>query len=514
MQRIRWWIIAVTLVLLGGLFLPASDARAELSKDAKKRAQLATVQLLLLDPAEDVIGSCTGTMIDTAGYILTNFHCVGHTDLYGEDDSGLGLKNGDTFHPDGLLIVAPTKDARQAPVPTYVAQFLVGDPSLDIAVVKIISMLDENAKLPTKIPVVPIVLGDSDKVDDLDYVAVIGYPAVGGRKLTTTDGKISGVDDQNDDGEDDSFKTDAEISPGNSGGLAINEAGEQIGIPTAIQVANGGKIARIKMINLTKPLIEQARSLGGAAAGPPNAVNPSPSTPPPANTAGGSLGTPVFGTAIKNDTLVNQGTTFPASSTEIHAVFQYQNIKKGTDWGYVWTYKGKEIAGKATGNTWSEGSKGAASVWVEASTGKTLPTGAYGLDLYLNGKLASQGAFAIGGGGTPKPTPPPAAEGVIISGSVADANTKRPISGASVLFLKPGVTLEQWQRRNSPSSDIVASATTDRDGLYLTAPALPRHATYTIVVSAKNYRPVSGDYPVDDTDPPVYEQRVITLEKK
>jgi putative serine protease PepD len=55
--------------------------------------------------------------------------------------------------------------------------------------------------------------------------------------------------------------TDARIAPGNSGGLAIDNDGELVGIPTALYAEKGSIVAsgRLRPINLMVPMIERAQ---------------------------------------------------------------------------------------------------------------------------------------------------------------------------------------------------------------------------------------------------------------
>ncbi len=281
-SRYRWWLALMVTLLLVGSFSPqlrsASAQASQLDDEEYEKAELATAQIYIVDPDGKPMGTCTGTFQTPDGIILTNFHCVGHTDLYGEDDTGLGLSHGDFYHPQGLVVIAPTKSDREVPKPTYVAQVRAANPDLDIAVVQIVGMLTECQKLPAKLPIVPIERGDSDSVKSRDFVAVLGYPGVGGPLLTYTEGQIAGFEDQNGDDEIDSFKTTANITPGNSGGLAVNADGQQIGIPTYGVSEGASKIDRIKMINVAEPYIQQAIE-GGTAPTPSNPGTTKPDQP-------------------------------------------------------------------------------------------------------------------------------------------------------------------------------------------------------------------------------------------
>ena len=97
-------------------------------------------------------------------------------------------------------MVAVTNDPRRLPVPTYLARVLAVDPDLDLAVLKITDYVNSRQPLPEGLTVVDAAAGDSDSVEALDSVVVIGYPGIGGDTVTATEGKISGfVDEEEDD---------------------------------------------------------------------------------------------------------------------------------------------------------------------------------------------------------------------------------------------------------------------------------------------------------------------------
>ncbi len=75
-----------------------------------------------------------------------------------------------------------------------------------------------------------------------DHLSVLGYPAVGGETLTVTDGIISGFESRNNY---EFIKTSAKIDHGNSGGIAIEDSGCVLGIPTYIETDANGSIGRI-----------------------------------------------------------------------------------------------------------------------------------------------------------------------------------------------------------------------------------------------------------------------------
>jgi putative serine protease PepD len=154
---------------------------------------------------EEGQGSGSGSVIDTQGHILTNFHVIeGATKL----TASLG---GDK---------------------TYPATVVGGDPDTDLAVIKIDAP-------PSALTVVP--LGDSDSLVVGQKVLAIGNPFGFDRTLTT--GVISGLQRpiraRNDRPIEGAIQTDASINPGNSGGPLLDSHGRMIGINSQILSPSG-----------------------------------------------------------------------------------------------------------------------------------------------------------------------------------------------------------------------------------------------------------------------------------
>ena len=67
-----------------------------------------------------------------------------------------------------------------------------------------------------------------------EEIVVLGFPGIGGRTITLVRGVHAGIDEV--DGHD-VLKTDADISPGNSGGAAFDARGLFVGVPTFSSIA-------------------------------------------------------------------------------------------------------------------------------------------------------------------------------------------------------------------------------------------------------------------------------------
>jgi serine protease Do len=166
----------------------------------------------------------TGFIIDREGFILTNNHVVEHTDEI---------------------------KVRMMDETEFIANVIGRDPLTDLALIRIV----------TDHPLIPLPLGDSEKVDVGDWVVAIGNPF--GLGNTVTAGIVSAKYRQIGTGAYDKFiQTDTPINPGNSGGPLMNTIGEVIGINTAIYSQNGGNvgIGFAIPINVAKGLLPQLKA--------------------------------------------------------------------------------------------------------------------------------------------------------------------------------------------------------------------------------------------------------------
>lgn len=153
-------------------------------------------------------GNGSGSVIDTNGHILTNYHVI-------EKAQKLTVSfGGDKVYP---------------------AKVVGGDPDTDLAVIKI----EPPAGGLTVVP-----MGDSNNLVVGQKVLAIGNPFGLDRTLTT--GVISGLQRpiraRNNRPIDAAIQTDASINPGNSGGPLLDKYGRMIGINSQILSPAGGSV--------------------------------------------------------------------------------------------------------------------------------------------------------------------------------------------------------------------------------------------------------------------------------
>jgi S1-C subfamily serine protease len=104
----------------------------------------------------------------------------------------------------------------------YLATVIDQDAESDVAILKI------DTECSTVLPLV-----DSSSVPLAEEIRAVGFPlsAILGESLKVTRGEISGIVDR---GSTRQFQTDATLNPGNSGGPALNNRGNVIGIASAL----------------------------------------------------------------------------------------------------------------------------------------------------------------------------------------------------------------------------------------------------------------------------------------
>ncbi|MDR1813644.1 MAG: Do family serine endopeptidase [Tannerella sp.] len=151
------------------------------------------------------IGSGSGVIISTDGYIITNNHVI---------------ENADSIN-------VTLNDKR-----SFTAKIIGSDPRTDIALIKI-----DATDLQ------PITFGDSEQLKVGEWVLAVGNPF--DLTSTVTAGIVSAKGRSIQTGDSDREKiaafiqTDAAVNPGNSGGALVNTKGELVGINTAIYSRTG-----------------------------------------------------------------------------------------------------------------------------------------------------------------------------------------------------------------------------------------------------------------------------------
>ena len=445
----------------------------------------------------------SGTVIHPAGIILTNCHVASPREM------------GMSAPPADRLAIAVTDRSDQPPAISYFAEVLATDPQLDLAVIRIVADVRGQQVRNLSLPAIPI--GDSDKLELGDRLAIFGYPGIGGETVTYTSGNVSGFTSEHGISAHRAWiKTDATIAGGNSGGSAVDESGYLVGIPTQAAagtgvtpvdarpvldtnrdgridsrdtpMAVGGFINGLRPVNLAKPLLEKAgirvASSSTSAERPSIFDRTRHAEPARGNTP--QFQELLFSTEVTSDGRpVGVSTNFPSGIPTVYATFEYSDLTNGTPWSVVWMTGGQQIIDQK--DTWDDGEQGRKAVKI--SNKKGLPAGEYHLVLGIGGRVALEGKIMVG-----NPVDESDSE---ISGTVVDASSSRPIAGATVMVLTPEASLQNFLRVQN-QADIYTMVESESSGKFTLPKQLPKGQAYSLIVVVKGYQPLTIESRVAD----------------
>ena len=194
----------------------------------------------------------SGTIVLNGGHVLTNHHVV-------IDDFGGFCE----------LKVWGMESLKDYPVWVAYGEVIPQalDRELDLAVIRLV----DGSGRPTKaVGRTPIEVSRRE-LDLGDEMKVLGFPGMGGEKLTMTPGEISGwwTDEIFDLWTGEFYKTSAKMGPGVSGGAAFSaETGDFAGIPTGhgsdrdIVESPGDILGLVRPGKYAVPLLEAAERAG------------------------------------------------------------------------------------------------------------------------------------------------------------------------------------------------------------------------------------------------------------
>lgn len=230
-------LFVVALALLPA----AAAAQARLGRDEINRIAQAVVYIVTLARGDQAVASGSGTLVQASGLIYTNQHVIADGDDY---------------------MVYLLEDISETPVHRFYAHVVREYTDLDFAVLQIDRDANRTPIAPEalNLPHIELVPADANLGD---RVFVFGYPDIGGGYLVFTEGTISSIQSGTVAGErlPAWYQTDAEIAPGNSGGLAVSESGVPLGIPTTVRTdqRTGGRLGGILPFSAVQALIEADR---------------------------------------------------------------------------------------------------------------------------------------------------------------------------------------------------------------------------------------------------------------
>lgn len=176
-----------------------------------------------------------------------------------QDDNIFVLTNRHVVEGHNEFLISVLFDVNEPAEPAYIADLFSFSPDYDVALLRIISDINGNEVTPNDLKCE----GDNSKdcisqllfEDDLysiargDEVALFSYPGIGENELVYSEGIISSIKYDEYKGERMPIwlRTNADMAPGSSGGLAINNAGKVVGVPTYVrtEAQTGSRLGNI-----------------------------------------------------------------------------------------------------------------------------------------------------------------------------------------------------------------------------------------------------------------------------
>lgn len=231
--------------------------RFEIAAIARSVVLVANIQNGWID------GTGTGTIITPDGLVLTNAHVV-----EGADDVAIALLD----------------DINDPPKYQYYGEVIGYDMAIDVALVAIRADSEGRpvAAADLDLPYIPATLSAHD-VFRGDTVTIFGYPGIGDDYLVVTTGTIVSVENGDIEGERMPvwYRTDAEIAPGNSGGLVVNQNGEFVGVPTFVrsEAETGGRLGGIRPAEVVLAVVLDDADLAAASNAPAPGTTGAPVAP-------------------------------------------------------------------------------------------------------------------------------------------------------------------------------------------------------------------------------------------
>jgi hypothetical protein len=207
------------------------------------------VNILCTDGTDNGSGGGSGTIMESSGLILTNAHIIPHYETENISDVG-------------CIITLPDIQGKVKEI-YYGQPIMIPDLSIeyDLAFVNITEAYTDDdgvvwATYPKTFDSLIDTICENDDVKLGEPVRVFGYPAIsgGGYYLTVTDGIVSSLPD------DGTIVTSAKIAHGNSGGIATDQNGCFIGVPSMFQGDDAESLGILISNNIVVEFMNKAQT--------------------------------------------------------------------------------------------------------------------------------------------------------------------------------------------------------------------------------------------------------------
>lgn len=210
MRRLGLILIVIAVALgFGSKALAQGLSPADITKISQ------SVVFILASQDGQPVSTGSGTIVEPTGLIYTNHHVV-----EGANDYEIYVTNTVGELPESIGFASVVRAFNE----------------IDFAILQI-DRDPQGRPIDAMTLNLPALNRGSREIQLGDHITVFGYPSVGDGFLVITQGTVTSVENANlfDRRVPLWYRTDAEISPGNSGGLVVDDTGAFLGIPTMVR---------------------------------------------------------------------------------------------------------------------------------------------------------------------------------------------------------------------------------------------------------------------------------------
>lgn len=294
------------------------------------------------------------------------------------------------------------------PVPMFLAEIVVADSTVDVAVLRVVSLLD-GGPIDGAFVLPNVSRGDGLVVagEAVRIFAHTGPPEDPGTLLTVTSATVTGLHGEIGRPNRTRLKTDAVLPLTALGGPAFDAAGELVGLTTADRYLEGGSLFELRPLDLANPLVRRAQQnpsrrhvavpeRGSATGGAPPEGATVPWVSAPRFAAGSSP------TAADAD-LFDYGQLFPMGLLALHYEFTAIGVEPGTLVEESWYLDGELQDPISSTYVWERGAAALVVDGFEAVTATGLAEGTWRLEIVLDGVVVSAAEIQVLAGEVPTP---------------------------------------------------------------------------------------------------------------
>lgn len=398
----------------GGAVDAAQDANPD-PDEFRTRLARSVVQVLVTDPdrSPPIVRDGSGVVIDVAhGLILTSSHVV------------------DPFEADGTrryseIAIAVSPIPGEEPVIAYRAVLAALDPGSELAVLRVVGLLDEIGKPPAAVAsedagngsgdtggallVLPAAgIGDSNTLTNGDSLLILGHPGLHPsgadtpQAVTVTEATLSGRRGDSALGDRAWLKTDALLPHGYGGAAVYNSSGELIGIAAQSNYDATVPIVHVRPLELAATVIEAARQAREDTPYLPPLSHPGgvPGTSLAAPEDGIVIGAPQFAAEVIEEdgerNLFDYGRIFSWRTRELQYEFVAQGIPNGAIVQEFWYYYDSFQDHLSSTYRWTKGPFAVVSDRLSSPNRSGIPDGRWTLEVWVDGQLRASGRAYVG----------------------------------------------------------------------------------------------------------------------